>query len=88
MVGGFETAKEFIGSLECEVKRVVEEAVMGELEQEVEELLGRAAHERCSKGDTRLVQAECQRCGRRRQQGMRRNGHRRRELANISTGVE
>lgn len=81
VTGGFQVVQEFIGGLEGEVKRLAEEAVMGELEQEVEEVLGRAAHQRRRKEDTRLVQARCWRCGERRQQRMRRNGHRRRELA-------
>src|SRR5574341_1193043 len=79
--GNFETVQEFIGSLEGEVKRLVEEAVMGELEQEVEDVLGRRPHQRRRQGERRTVQAPCQRCGGRRQQAMQRNGHRQREVA-------
>jgi len=75
--------KSFLDGLYKHFNQLMSLSIEEKLESDVDKWLYRAAHER-RKTVCRVSQAECQRCGSRKAQDFRRNGHRKRQLV---TGV-
>lgn len=75
--------KSFLNDIYARFNQLMAQSIEEQLESEVDKWLYRAPHKR-RKNISRVSQAECQRCGSRKAQDFRRNGHRKRQMV---TGV-